>query len=384
MDNQATSTSAPAPTKVEFKPFVAPGQLLPEATIRALVLGAILSVVFGVANAYLALKYGMTVSASIPAAVMSMAILRLMFKKVSVLENNIVQTVGSAGESLAAGITFTVPAFFIWAASPRLAQMGYVHDITALEIFILSMLGGALGILFMIPLRRYLVHQEHGRLAFPEGTACAEIIIAGEEGGSKARDVFLGMGIGAFYKILMNGFRVWPESLSYEIKKLLKGGVLAIEATPALFGVGYILGPRVAGYMIAGAVFGYLGVAPLLAFIGDQVPGVVFAPADASLGDPALSDMTSAQLRNFYIKYLGVGAVAVGGFIALLRAFPTIIRTFKTGFGQMFSKAEAYDRAPRTDQDIKMKWVVTGLAVVTLIILFLHTAYPRIEHHPAA
>ncbi|MFQ5606900.1 MAG: OPT family oligopeptide transporter [Candidatus Zixiibacteriota bacterium] len=369
---QQTALSADA----QFTPYVLPGQSLPEVTLKALVLGAILSVVFGVANAYLALKYGMTVSASIPAAVMSMAILRTMFKRVSVLENNIVQTVGSAGESLAAGITFTIPAFFIWSSSERLASLGYAHEVTTLQIFILSMLGGTLGILFMIPLRRYLVHKEHGKLAFPEGTACAEIIIAGEEGGSKAKHVFLGLGIGAVYKALMNGVRLWPESLEHHLTKFLKGGVLSIEATPALFGVGYILGPRVAGYMLSGAALGYLGIGPLLSFIGSFLPeGVAIPPATTA--DTHLSLMNADELRSFYIRYLGIGGVSVGGFIALLRAAPTIFHSFGAGIKQILAGAGSArgmagtGGAPRTDRDLPMSWVLFGALGVALIIFFL-------------
>lgn len=355
-----------------FTPYISASQNIAEVTLKAMVLGAILSVVFGVANAYLALKYGMTVSASIPAAVMSMAILRTLFKQVTVLENNIVQTIGSAGESLAAGITFTIPAFFIWAASPRLAELGYSHEVTALQIFILSMLGGTLGILFMIPLRRYLVQKEHGVLAFPEGTACAEIIIAGEEGGSKAKHVFLGLGLGAVYKILMNGVRVWPESLEHHLTKFLKGGVLSIEATPALFGVGYILGPRVAGYMLSGAVLGYLGIGPLLSFIGSFLPeGVAIPPA--TVADTHLSQMNADELRTFYIRYLGIGGVSVGGFIALLRAAPTIVHSFGAGIKQILERAGVKKKTvtSRTDSDLPMSWVIFGALAIALVIFFL-------------
>lgn len=358
----------------KFQPYISASTIIPEVTVKALVLGAILSVVFGVANAYLALKYGMTVSASIPAAVMSMAILRTLFKRVTVLENNIVQTVGSAGESLAAGIAFTIPVFFIWAAQPRLAPqleaLGYGGGISSMQIFIYSMLGGILGILFMIPLRRYLVDKEHGKLAFPEGTACAEIIIAGEEGGSKAKSVFLGIGIGAAYKVLMNGVRVWPESLEYHFKSILKGGLVSIEATPALFGVGYILGPRVAGYMLSGAVMGYLGIAPLLSFIGSFLPeGVAIPPA--TINDTHLSMMDSGELRNYYIKYLGIGGVSAGGFIALLRAAPTIFHSFGAGFQQVFNKKANGKEVERTDQDLPMSWVIFGSLAVALAIFFL-------------
>lgn len=345
----------------DFKPFIAAQDSVAEVTWKAIILGIIISVVFGVANAYLGLKFGMTVSASIPAAVISMAVLRMLFRKVTVLENNIVQTVGSAGESLAAGIIFTIPAFFIWSADQSLAAAGYFHEISKTQIFWLSMLGGGLGILLMIPLRKYLVDKEHGRLAFPEGTACAEIIVAGDEGGGKARLVFTGIGLGALYKILMNMLKGWSESVNYDFPRFLKGGTIGVDATPALLGVGYIIGPRIAALMLSGAVLGYLGVAPLIAFIGQQIPGVIISP-----GDIPISEMDSAALRNFYIKYLGVGAVAVGGFVSLIKSFPVIISSFRKGFGQLIGKKIDGDTIPRTDRDLSMKWVL--LAVLGIII----------------
>ncbi len=348
-----------------FKPVIPAETIVAEVTWKAIFLGIIISVLFGVANAYLGLKFGMTVSASIPAAVISMAVLRLLFKKVTVLENNIVQTVGSAGESLAAGIIFTIPAFFIWSANQELAAAGYFHEVSKIQIFWLSMLGGSLGILLMIPLRKYLVEQEHGKLAFPEGTACAEIIVAGDEGGNKAKLVFTGIGLGALYKISMNMLRTWSESVNYDFKGVLKGGTIGIDATPALLGVGYIIGPRIAGLMMGGAVLGYLGIGPLLAFIGEQIPGVVISP-----GVMPLSEMDSGELRNSYIKYLGVGAVALGGFVSLIKSFPIIISSFRKGFGQLFGKGTETAVA-RTDKDLSMKWVLLGVLGIIIAIWIL-------------
>ena len=251
-------------TNNQFEPYIKPEQKIPEITLRAIILGILISIVFGAGMAYIGLKFGMTIGASIPAAVISMAILRGVFKKGTVLENNIVQTIGSTGESLAAGIIFTIPAFFIW--NQTLA--GFHHPISVWDIFFLSMLGGALGIFFMIPLRRYLVAREHGKLRFPEGTACAEIIKAGDEGGGKAKMVFWGMGLGGLYKILMEGVRIWPEDPLYNLP-YPKGAYLGIDATPALLGVGYIIGPKISALMLGGAVLGYLGLAPLIAYIGN-------------------------------------------------------------------------------------------------------------------
>ncbi len=348
-----------------FRPYVAAGETIAEVTVRAIILGSILSVVFGIANAYIGLKYGMTVSASIPAAVMSMAILRTFFKRnVTVLENNIVQTVGSAGESLAAGIIFTIPAFFIWAANSELAAQGYDHVISKMQIFWLSMLGGGLGILLMIPLRKYLVEREHGKLAFPEGTACAEIIVAGDEGGKKAKTVFLGIAVGVVYKLLFYTSRLWSESPGYDFKKILKGGTIGIDATPILLGVGYIIGPRISALMLSGAVLGYLGIGPLLAFLGDQAPGLIFAPSI----DIPLSDMDPAQLRNFYIKYLGVGAVAVGGFVSLARSLPVIFHSFASGAKELFGKKVNDADKPRTDRDLPMSTVLIGVFLIVIAI----------------
>jgi len=350
----------------KYEPVVPAHENIAEVTWKAVILGAIISVVFGVANAYLGLKFGMTVSASIPAAVISMAVLRIFFKRVTVLENNIVQTVGSAGESLAAGIIFTIPAFFIWSADQALASQGYFHEVTKMQIFWLSMLGGSLGILLMIPLRKYLVDREHGKLAFPEGTACAEIIVAGDEGGSKAKLVFSGIAIGALYKVLMNMLKGWSESVNYDFKGILKGGTIGVDATPALLGVGYIIGPRIAALMLSGAVLGYLGIGPLLAFIGDQIPGQIIAPATK-----ALSDLNPAELRDSYIKYLGVGAVALGGFVSLIKSFPTIVSSFSKGFSQLAGKKTDMNDVPRTDRDLPMKWVLLGVLAIIIAIWLL-------------
>ncbi len=352
----------------KFEPFIPASKNIAEVTWKAIILGAIISVLFGCANAYLGLKFGMTVSASIPAAVISMAVLRILFgNNVTVLENNIVQTIGSAGESLAAGIIFTVPAFFIWNANETLIAQGYNYEISQMTIFWLSILGGSLGILLMIPLRKYHVEQEHKNLKFPEGTACAEIIIAGDEGGNKAKLVFTGIGVGALYKIIMNMFKGWSESVNYDFKGLFKGGTIGVDATPALLAVGYIIGPRISALMLSGAVLGYLGISPLLAFIGTQLPhGTIIAP-----GLIPLADMGSAALRDSYIKYLGVGAVAIGGFMSLLKSFPVIVSSFKKGFEQIIHKSEASENTPRTDKDIPMKWVLLGVLGIIIAIWML-------------
>jgi len=356
----------PSNQNEKFIPAVPANQTVAEVTWKAIVLGIIISVLYGVANAYIGLKFGMTISASIPAAVISMAVLRVLFKRVTVLENNIVQTIGSAGESLAAGIIFTIPAFFIWSANDQLVAAGYDHEISKSQIFWLSMLGGTLGILLMIPLRKYLVDREHGKLRFPEGTACAEVIVAGDEGGSKAKLVFAGIGLGALYKILYDMLRIWSQTPSHDFKKFLKGGTIGMDATPVLLGVGYIIGPRIAALMLSGAVLGYLGIGPLLAFIGEQIPGTIIAP-----GTMPLDEMSAAQLRNSYIKYLGVGAVAIGGFVSLIKAFPIILSSFSKGFGQLIGRSAQTKDTPRTDRDLSMKWVLLGVVGVIIAIWLL-------------
>ncbi|HUU45400.1 MAG TPA: oligopeptide transporter, OPT family [Acidobacteriota bacterium] len=365
MDQPNQTSTEPAE---KFEPYVKAEESIPEVTLKAIVLGSLISIVFGVANAYLGLKVGMTVSASIPAAVISMAVLRTMFSNVTVLENNIVQTIGSAGESLAAGIIFTIPAFLIWEAT----MPGFEYKISQWQIVGLSLLGGALGILLMIPLRKYLVEKEHGKLAFPEGTACAEIIVAGDEGGGKARLVFAGIGLGAVYKILMNVGRLWPENPVYAFKKALPGGALGMDATPALLGVGYIIGPRIAALMMGGAMMGYLGIAPLIKYIGSALPAGLIAPADIPI-----AEMDHEAIRGFFIKYLGVGAVALGGFVSLAKSLPVIVSSFSSGVKQLIHRGADSGPVPRTDRDLPMSTVLIGSFLIVLAIW----AFPGTELH---
>uniref|UniRef100_A0A7V0Z4T8 Oligopeptide transporter, OPT family n=1 Tax=candidate division WOR-3 bacterium TaxID=2052148 RepID=A0A7V0Z4T8_UNCW3 len=342
-------------TNSEFQPYIKPEEKVVEFTLRAVILGSVLAIVFGLANAYLGLKVGMTVSASIPAAVISMAILRGALKKGTVLENNISQTIGSSGESLAAGIIFTIPAFFMW---------DYFPD--AWTIILISFLGGFLGILFMIPLRRYLIVQEHRTLPYPEGTACAEILKAGDKGGTKAKIVFTGVAIGAIYKFLMSGLKLWKETASWIVTGI-KGMEIGIDLTPALLGVGFIIGPQIASYMLAGAVLGYLVISPLIAFIGANL-NVPVPPADN-----IISMLSPGEIRSYYIRYIGAGAVAVGGLISLLRASPIVFRCFKIGFIEMFRgfKFLPDKNALRTEQDIPMSVVIAGAIIIAILMLLI-------------
>lgn len=346
----------------KYTPVIPASQNIPEVTWKVIIFGTIVAVLAGMANAVLGLKYGMTVSASIPAAVIAMSLLPLFFKKVTILENNIVQTIASSGESLAAGIIFTIPAFFIWSASTQLAAVGYTYNVSKFDIFLFSIFGGVLGILMMIPLRKYLVDIEHGKLAFPEGTACAEIILAGDEGGTKGKTVFAGIGLGAVYKLFSGMGKVWPEEVNHEFTRTLKGGTIGIAATPALMGVGYIIGPRICGVMMAGATLGYLIIGPLLAYIGSFMPDAIVPP-----GTTPLSLMDSGALRGTYIKYIGVGAFALGGFISLIKSLPAVISSFKHGFKQLVGQ-ERHIKAIRTDKDIPMKYVLGGILATILAI----------------
>lgn len=356
---QVTVESRPQPTLAQsYQPYIKASENVSEFTLRALILGSILALVFGVANAYLGLKVGMTVSASIPAAVMSMAILRGVLKRGTVLENNIVQTIGSSGESLAAGVIFTIPAFLIWQAS----EPEFTFKIANWQIVVLSILGGFLGILFMIPLRRHLIVKEHGILPYPEGTACAEILVAGDEGGSKARTVFAGLGIGGLYKALMSGGKLWPDNFHFT-PGFFKGSQMGVDATPALMGVGFIIGPRIAALMFAGAVLGYVGIGPLLAFLGNYLTTPV-PPATVPM-----AQLSPAELRLYYIRYIGIGAVAMGGFISLLRSFPSIISSFKQGIGDFAARGAT--ATVRTDQDLSLKLVLGGSFLVAVAIWLL-------------
>ncbi len=340
-----------------YTPVVSSNKSQSEITWASVILGILISVIFGMANAYLGLKLGMTISASIPAAVISMAVLRAVLRRGTVLENNMVQTIGSAGESLVAGVIFTIPAFLIWAETiPE-----FTFRLTSTDIISMSLLGGALGIFMMIPLRRYLVHREHNKLRFPEGTACAEIIVAGDEGGSKAATVFAGIGIGALYKFIMSAARGWLESPAWNFtRKPLDGAYLGIDATPALLGVGYIIGPRIAALMLGGAVLGYLGLAPAFKYVGQWMPLDSFPVP--------VSEMGPSQLRNYFIKYFGVGAVALGGFVSLIKAMPVIANSFAVGFRQIMKRGEEKEEKPRTDQDIPMWQVLLGTVLVILAI----------------
>ena len=340
--------------KKDFKPYVPAEKITPEFTFTSIIMGIILAVVFGAANAYLGLRVGMTVSASIPAAVISMGVIRLIMRKDSILESNMVQTVGSAGESLAAGAIFTMPAIFLW------AKEGVTESPSMVTITLISLCGGILGVLFTIPLRNALIVKEHGVLPYPEGTACAEVLLAGEEGGSSAKSVFAGMGLAALFKLIVDGFKVVPGVVTANIKALKTE--LSAEVYPALIGVGYICGPKIASYMLAGGLLGWFVFIPAIVTFGADT---VLYPGTDTIMNIYLENGAGA-IWSYYIRYIGAGMVAAGGIISLIKSMPLICSTFVDAMKGMKSSGEA--GAKRTEQDINMKAVLVGVFAVILLI----------------
>ncbi len=348
-----------AEKKGEFQPYISADKVVPEFTIVSIIIGVALAILFGAANAYLGLRVGMTVSASIPAAVLSMGIIRFILKRESILENNMVQTIGSAGESLAAGAIFTLPAIFMWAAEDSsFSKPDY------LVVAIVAICGGILGLIFMIPLRKALIVKEHGVLPYPEGTACAEVLIAGEEGGAKAGTVFAGLGIAAVYKFIADGLKVFPSEVDYGINKLPGSGI-GVDVLPALGGVGYIIGIRVAGYLMAGATLSWFVIMPLIKVFGGDT---VLYPADMPVGE-----MGPWDIWDNYIRYIGAGAVAAGGIISLIKSLPLIVKTFAESIKGFSLKSDA--TLDRTSQDLPMG-VVAILLVLSIAVLVLVPSVP--------
>ncbi len=344
--------------KDEFKPYIPADKITPEFTVTSVIMGVLLAIIFGAANAYLGLRVGLTVSASIPAAVISMGVIRVLMKKDSILESNMVQTIGSAGESLAAGAIFTLPVLFLW------AKEGVTDKPSIITISLIALFGGVLGVLFMVPLRNALIVKEHGVLPYPEGTACAEVLLAGEEGGSEAKSVFAGLGIAALFKFVVDGLKVIPGVITIPLKSLKTE--LSAEAYPALLGVGYICGPKIASYMFAGGIIGWFVLIPAIVTFGGST---VLYP-----GTKAISDMYAAggasAIWSSYIRYIGAGAVAAGGIISLIKTLPLIVKTFadsikgiKGGSGEKTSL--------RTEQDLDMRVIGIGVLVIIIAIWLL-------------
>ena len=347
--------------KNEFKPYIPADKIVPEFTVTSIVIGIILAVVFGAANAYLGLLVGMTISASIPAAVISMGIIRVILRRDSILENNLVQTIGSAGESLAAGAIFTLPALFLW------AEEGKIEFPSLVTIFLIALFGGLLGVCFMVPLRQALIVEEHGTLPFPEGTACAEVLLAGEEGGSKAGSVFTGLGIAALYKFVADGLKLFPSEIGYAFKSYA-GSQIGIQVLPSLAGVGFICGPKISSYMLAGGTLSWFVLMPAIALFGGDAtiyPGTESISALLAKGGPS-------ELWTNYIKYIGAGAVAAGGMISLIKTFPLIVRTFKQAMSSL-SKKHAQKNAVRTQQDLPMPVLLVIILAIVILIWLIPT-----------
>jgi putative OPT family oligopeptide transporter len=340
-------------SKPEFKPFISHTTLLREFSLKALMLGIFFGLVFGAATVYLGLKIGLTVSASIPIAVLSIVVLKK-FGQSTILENNIVQTIGSAGESIAAGVTFTIPA---------LVLLGYQLQYST--IFILAIIGGILGVFFMIPLRRLLIVREHGKLPYPEGTACADVLIAGEQKGALAQKVFMGLGAGFLYKSMMSVLNLWKETPSYALKSY-KGAIVDGEISPELLGVGYIIGPRIAGVMVAGGVLASLVLIPLIKIFGDLLP-IVIPP-----GKTTISNMSPGEIWHYYIRYIGGGAVVFGGLVTLVKALPTIYSAFRDSMKEVFKTyekgADHLFKKIRTEKDIPTLVTILGSLILIFVI----------------
>ncbi len=357
--------ATPVVTKPVFQPFVPATATRPEFTPRALILGALFGVLFGAVTVYVGLRAGLTVAASIPISVLSISILRA-FGRASILENNIVQTTGNAGQSIASGVIFTLPALIF---------LGF--DLESTRIFALALFGGWLGVLFMIPLRRQLIVEEHDTLIYPEGTACADVLMAGERGGSFASRVFLGLGLGAVYTLFQNDnlFGLWPSTPNYQpdlggAQHILKGSAIRADVTPEYLGVGYIIGIRVAAVMLAGGVFSWLVLMPAIYFFGSHMTGPLYP------GTVPIHDMSPSDLWKTYVRPMGAGAVATAGLITLLRTLPTIVGALAEGLRSMGVSKTVLAKKTRTEHDLPMS-VVLGGSVLLVLLMFLF-----LQFHP--
>jgi putative OPT family oligopeptide transporter len=352
----------------EYPPYVAAGQSMAEFTIKAAFFGILFGIVFGAANAYLGLRAGLTISTSIPVAVMTVAAFRALQTvghPGTILEANISQTIGSASSSLASGVIFTLPALFLWEVAPGLLQMT-----------LLAMCGGILGVLFMIPLRRFLIKGEHGRLPYPEGTACAEVLVANEVGGSSARYVFYGLGLGAFFKFLTSWIRVLPED-AWARLPFIRKGELGMDLSPALFGVGYILGPRIASVMVGGGLLAWVVIIPGIGWWGDAFTAPVFPEATAFI-----RDMSPSALWSRYVRYIGAGAVATAGIITLVRSIPVMVQSFRIGTAQIRERVGDDAVTPaavvRTDNDLPLKFIGISLVAVLLFLALVPQVFGNV------
>ncbi len=348
--------------KKPFKPYISPETKMRELTLRSIILGILIAIIFGGANAYLGLKVGMTISASIPAAVISMGIFRLFKCKDSILESNLVQTIGSAGESLAAGVVYTMPVFFLW------AKEGVMPSPNILLIILLAIIGGILGTLFMVPLRKPLIVDEHETLPYPEGTACAQVLLAGEKDDSSSRSIFVGIAAAAAIKFIIDGVKLIPEAISVKLNSLKTE--LSLSSNPALFSVGYIIGSKVSNSVFAGSVLSWLVLIPAIYLFGQDA---TIAPSTESIASLYASGGASA-IWNSYIRYIGAGAVAMAGIINLIKSLPMIVKAFSTSVGN-FNIRKSRENDIRTNRDLP--FIVIGICLlISLLMIWLLPAIP--------
>jgi putative OPT family oligopeptide transporter len=358
-DRPAKAGSDATPARAAFQPYVPAAKTLAEFTAKAIVLGVLFGLIFGASTVYLGLRAGLTVSASIPIAVLAISVLKRLGGS-TILENNIVQTIGSAGESLAAGVVFTIPALiFLVPHGP--AYFNYF------QITMLAIAGGTLGVLMMVPLRRALIVKEHGVLPYPEGTACADVLVAGERGGALAKTVFMGLGIGALWKSLSWIFQLFQTAVGYSVSRtgIFPNATLNVDISPEYMGVGYVIGPRIAGVMFAGGVLSWLVLLPLLSILGNYMT-VPFPPVPAS--GLRIDQMSAGQLWSAYIRYTGAGAVLAAGLITLARTIPTIVSSFRESVREFSSGSAAADTRARTDRDLPLMVVLVGSLGLALFL----------------
>ena len=347
-----------ATDNAEFKPYIPANKITTELTVTSIITGIILAIVFGAANAYLGLRVGMTISASIPAAVIAMGVTRIILKKNSILESNMVQTIGSAGESLAAGAIFTMPALFLW------AKEGLIEQPSILTISLITVCGGILGVLFMIPLRNSIIVQEHGTLPYPEAQACAEVLLAGEEKGSEAKAVFAGMGVAAAFKFIIDGLKMVPEVISIPLKALKTE--FTTEIYPAVVAVGYICGYKISSFLFAGGLLAWFVMIPAIAVFGGDT---ILFPANCSVAELYAAGGASAIWSNF-VRYIGAGALAAAGIISLIKSLPLICKTFASAMKGL-KNSTGVNSDDRTSKDLSIKFVLIGVLVVVLAIWLL-------------
>lgn len=347
-------------------PYVSAQREIMEVSIKSVAAGIVLGIVFGAANAYLGLQVGLTISTSIPVAVMAVAFfrtLRAFGASATILEANTSQTIGSASSSIASGVIFTLPALFLWGMDPSLLQMT-----------LLAMCGGLLGVLFMIPLRRYLIARQHNELPYPEGTACASVLIASEVGGSQAMNVFYGLGAGAILKVILGALHLIKDKVEIAITPI-KGAALGLNVSPALFGVGYILGPRIASVMVGGGLLSSLLIIPAICYWGADRTTPLY-PETVQL----IADMKPSTIWNRYVRYIGAGAVATAGILTLIRSIPTMIESFRIGAGQLRRRVEEQDAIiTRTDRDLSLRLVGMGVLATVIVLAVVPQAFGTID-----